>query len=77
MNSMHLPHVHLPKGTDIFAISVGAIYWFSLALFFFLLSWAVGGNDFKASIGGNVSLVVLVMGVAVSAILAAVTRPEQ
>lgn len=77
MHSIHLSNVHLPKGTDVFAIAVGAIYWFSLALFFFLISWAVGGDDFKASIGGNVSLVLLVGGVAVSAIVAAMTRPEK
>ena len=75
MHSIHLPNVHLPA--DLFAMSVGAISWFSIALFFFLLSWAVGGDEFKASIGGNVSLAVLVGGIVVSAIFAAVSRPEK
>ena len=77
MNSINLQDIHWSKSTDVFAIAVGAIYWFSLALFFFLISWAVGGDEFKASIGGNVSLAVLVVGVAASSILAAVTRPEK
>lgn len=69
--------IHLPKGPNLFALSVGEIVCFSLALFFFLVSWAVGGDSFKASIGGNVGLAVLVGGLAVGFILAAVTRPEK
>ena len=56
MQPLHLSHIHAPKGPNLFAISVGAIFWFSIALLFFLISWAVGGDGFKASIGGNISL---------------------
>jgi len=77
MHSIHLHDVHLPKGPNLFILSVGEVVCFSIALFFFLLSWAVGGDDFKASIGGNVSLAGLMVGLAVGAILCAITRPEK
>ena len=51
MQSIRSSHIHAPKGPNLFAISVGAVFWFSIALLFFLISWAVGGDGFKASIG--------------------------
>jgi hypothetical protein len=77
MHSIHLNEVHIPKGPNLFALSVGEVVWFSIAIFFFLVSWMVGGDDFEASIGGNVSLVWLVIGLAVGAALCAITRPEK
>ncbi len=72
-----LQDVHFPKGPNLFALSVGEVFWFSIALFFFLLSWMVGGDDFEASIGGNVGLTWLVVGLVVGAVLCAMTRPEK
>jgi hypothetical protein len=77
MRSIHLHDVHAPKGPDLFAFSVDGIVCFSIALFSFLVSWAVGGDGFKANIGGNVALGVLVGGLVLSAVLAAVTKPEK
>ena len=77
MHSIHLHEVHLPKGPNLFILSVGEVVWFSLALFFFLVSWMVGGDDFQASIGGNYSLVGLLAGLAVGATFCAITRPDK
>jgi hypothetical protein len=77
MHSIHLHDVHLPKGPNLFALSVGEVVWFSLAIAFFLLSWFIGGDDFEASIGGNLGLAGLVAGLAVGAILCAITKPEK
>lgn len=77
MHSIHLHDVHAPKGPNLFAFSIDGIVCFSIALFFFLVSWAVGGNEFKATIGGDVALGVLVGGLVMSAVVAAVTKPEK
>jgi hypothetical protein len=77
MHSIHLHDVHIPKGPNLFALSVGEVIWFSLATFFFLLSWFVGGDDFRDSIGGNVGLAVMLAGLVIGAIMCAVTKPEK
>ena len=77
MHSIHLHDVHLPKGPNLFALSVGEVVWFSIAIFFFLLSWMVGGDDFEASIGGTVGLELLAAGLVVGAILCAITKPTK
>lgn len=77
MHSINLHDVHFPKGPNLFALSVGVVVCFSIALFFFLLSWIVGGDDFKDSIGGNLALTGSVAGLAVGAILCAITRPNE
>jgi len=76
MHSIHLHDVHVPKGPNIFALSVGEVVGFSIAILFFLISWMVGGDDFKASIGGNAGLAVLIAGLAIGAILCAMTKPK-
>lgn len=76
MHSIHLHDLHLPKGPNIFALSIGEVVWFSLAIFFFLLSWFIGGDEFQESIGGTATLVVLLAGVVLGAILCAVTKPK-
>ncbi len=76
MHSIHLHDLHLPKGPNIFALSIGEVVWFSLAIFFFLLSWFVGGDEFQESIGGTTTLVMLLAGIVIGAILCAVTKPR-
>jgi hypothetical protein len=76
MHSIHLHDVHLPKGPNLFALSVGEVVWFALAIAFFLISWMVGGDDFEASIGGHVGLAGLFVGLVIGAIMCAVTRPK-
>lgn len=77
MHSIHLQDVHLPKGPNLFALSVGEVVWCSIAIFFFVLSWIVGGDEFEANIGGNIGLIGLMVGLVAGAILCAVTRPEK
>lgn len=76
MHSIHLKDVYVAKGPNIFALSVGEVVWCCIALFFFLVSWAVGGDDFKDSIGGNYTLVIVLLGISIGAVLAALTRPK-
>lgn len=76
MHSFHLRDFNIPKGPNLFALSVGEVIWFSLAAFFFILSWMIGGDDFRDSLGGYVGLAVLLGGVVLGAILCAVTKPE-
>ena len=77
MHSIHLHDIHLPKGPNLFALSIGEVVWFSLAIIFFLVSWMVGGDEFKASIGGNIGLTVLAIGLVAGAVLCAVTKPKK
>ena len=76
MHSNNLHRFHFPKGPNLFALSVGEVVWFSIALFFFLLSWMVGGDGFMDSIGGNLGLAGLVVGLALGAILCSLTKPK-
>ena len=76
MHSIHFEDVHVTKGPNLFAFSVSEAVWSSIALFFFLVSWAVGGDDFKDSIGGYYSLAILVLGITIGAVFAAFTRPK-
>jgi hypothetical protein len=76
MHAIHLKGVHVAKGPNLFAFSVGEVVWTCLALFFFLVSWAVGGDGFKDSLGGDYTLVILLLGVLIGAVLAALTRPK-
>jgi hypothetical protein len=76
MHSIHLHGAHLPKGSNLFALSIGEVIWFSMALFFFLVSWAVGGEEFKESIGGNIILAGLLSGLVIGFILCRITKPN-
>ena len=69
--------IHLPNNPNLFVLSVTGIVCFSIALFFFLVSWAVGGTNYKDIIGGNFAFVLLVGGGVVSTIFASVTKPEK
>jgi hypothetical protein len=75
MRSLRLHDFRFPKGPNLFALSVGEVIWFSLALFFFLLSWVIGGDEFAESIGGYTSLGWMLAGLVAGAILCAVTKP--
>jgi hypothetical protein len=79
MHSIRLHDVHMPKGANLYALSVGKVVWFSIAVFFFLISWMVGGDDFVVSIGGSGSgsLAALMAGPVVGAILCNLTKPEK
>jgi len=77
MHSVHLHDAHLPKGPNLFVLSVGEVICFSIALFFFVVSWLVGGDEFKESIGGNIGLAGLLAGLAIGVILCGITKPNK
>jgi len=77
MHSIHLHDARLPKGPDLFVLSVGEVICFSIALFFFVVSWLVGGDEFKESIGGNLGLAGLLVGLVIGAILCGITKPDR
>jgi hypothetical protein len=77
MHSIHLHDAHLPKGPNLFALSVGEVVWVSTAIFFFVVSWLVGGDEFKETIGGNIGLAILFAALAIGAILCFVTKPDK
>lgn len=76
MHSIHIHDFHVPKSSNLFALSIGEIVLFALALFFFLISWAVGGDEFKDSIGGNLILAGLLSGLAIGVVLCRLTKPS-
>lgn len=49
----------------------------SMALFFMLLSWAIGGDDYKDRLLGNYAIPVLVLGVAVGMALKVICRRRE
>lgn len=77
MHSIHLHDVHVPKGSNLFAMSVGEVIWFSISLSFFLVSWALGGEEFKNSLGGNLILAALLAGLVMGVILCRITKPNK
>jgi hypothetical protein len=54
--------------------SLCLLAWCSIALFFFLISWAVGGDEFAQSIGGYYTLTALVGGMVVGLALKLIPR---
>ena len=76
MHSIHLKDFHVAQGPNLFAFSVGEVVWSCLGLLFFLVSWVVGGDDFKDSIGGNYSLVILLLGILIGVAFAVQTKPK-
>ena len=76
MHSIHLKDLHAPRGPNVFAFSIAEVVWCALALIFFLVSWAVGGDEFKESIGGAYTLVVLLAGILIGAVFGALCRPN-
>ncbi len=60
---------HMPKGYGFFISGTSLISLSLLALFFVIVSWAIGGTDFKNSIYGDLAMTILVAGVVVGAVL--------
>lgn len=64
-----------PEGSGLYrSASICLLTWCPIALFFFLVSWLVGGDEFKDTIGGYYTLIVLLAGIAVGAVLNVVSR---
>jgi len=76
MHMIHLKDVHVPKGPNLFALSVGELACCGIALIFFLVSWAVGGTQNMENLGGPYTLAILLLGMAIGILLSVFTRPK-
>lgn len=76
MSSFHLGDLHVPKGPNLFVLAEGAVACFGIALIAFMVSWFVGGAGYKALLGGNVTLAILIAGVVISTIFVFIEKPK-
>lgn len=58
------------------SVSVCLLSWFPMALFFFIVSWLVGGDEFVKSIGGYYTLAVILCGIAAGLALKYIPRHD-
>lgn len=77
MHMIHLKDAHMPKGPNLFALSLGELACCAIALFFFLISWAESGSENMANLGGGYTLAVLLAGMAIGVVLAFLTKPKE
>jgi len=73
-DDLHVPHV--PRSSNLFFVSIGALGVFAFALLTFVVAWFGGGREFANQMGGQVTLAVLVIGVVVSAVFSVITNPK-
>ena len=59
-----MTHTAMPALSTKRTLSLALMLWFSIGLFFLLVSWLVGGDRFYDSIFGHNSLAVMVVGLA-------------
>ncbi len=57
-----MPEVDKPTSTLFQVVSLALIVWFSIALFFFLVAWAVGGGHYYDGLLGSYTFPVVVAG---------------
>ncbi|MDR3481979.1 MAG: hypothetical protein P4L91_14845 [Burkholderiaceae bacterium] len=76
MHMIHLKDVHVPKGPNLFALSLGELACCGIALLFFVVSWAVGGSENMENLGGSITLALLLAGMAIGILLSVFTRPR-
>ena len=58
---------HMPRGYAAFLFGVSLAIWSVVGLLTVLVSWAIGGGDFKDAIFGNTSIAVFLAGTAIGA----------
>ncbi|HMA07346.1 MAG TPA: hypothetical protein VKP68_05790 [Ramlibacter sp.] len=76
MHTIHLDEIHVPKSHGLFYTAIGALACFAFALLTFLVAWFGGGREVANQLGGQVTLGVLLIGVAASAGFAVLTNPK-
>jgi ABC-type Na+ efflux pump permease subunit len=74
-DDLHVPHV--PRSSNLFFVSIGALGIFAFALLTFVVAWFGGGRELATQLGGQVTLAVLVIGVVVSAVFSVITNPKE
>jgi hypothetical protein len=53
----------MPRGYGSFLSGVSLLTWCIVGLLTVLVSWAIGGDDFKDSIYGNADIIVFLVGI--------------
>lgn len=76
MHSIHLRDIHVPKGPNLWLLSVVSVLIFSFSLVLFLSFSLVGGDGFRESMGGDAGLAFLIGGLLVSAVFAVIEKQE-
>jgi len=77
MRSLNFHELHVPKGPNLFFLSVGAVACFLLALAVYVVVAFGGGAEYARQLGGETTLVVLIVGTVLFAVAAFITRPEE
>jgi hypothetical protein len=77
MRSIHLHDIHVPKGPNLWFVSAGAVVCFGIALITFVISWLGGGDPYAESLGGGLTLGILVAGLLASIACAVITKPKE
>lgn len=72
----HKRGFRVPKGPNLFLLSIGGIVGFGMCLFFYALSW-LGGDAYVDCLGGDATLYVLLGGLVVSIVASFVTCPDE
>jgi hypothetical protein len=76
MHAIHLSDLHVHTNPNWFVVSVGGIVGFGICLFAFVIS-LMGGDEFIQSLGGYLTLTILVVGLIASIVATFVTMPEE
>ncbi|MGE5467922.1 MAG: hypothetical protein ACM3Y9_10910 [Ignavibacteria bacterium] len=58
---------HMPRGYAAFLSGVSLLVWCIVGLATVLVSWAIGGTDFKNSIFGNADMALFAVGIVAGA----------
>jgi hypothetical protein len=76
MHAIHLSDLHVRTSPNWFLVSVGGIVAFGICLFTFAISF-LGGEEFIDSLGGYVTLTILILGLIVSVVASIATHPDE
>jgi hypothetical protein len=76
MHSIHFHGLHVPQSHGLFYASIAVLACFAFALLAFVVAWFGGGREMAIQLGGPFTLGILLVGVVVSAVFAALTNPN-
>lgn len=74
MHSIHLRDMHVPRGPNMRLAAISAVFIFSVSLALFLILSFLSGDGFRDSMGGDVGLAFLIVGLVLSIVFAIVER---
>ncbi len=65
------------QGHNLFFVSAGLAVLLMFSLAIYALSWGIGGDDQLESMGGRAGLSIVVVGLILSSISAAISKPRE